>query len=179
MSDTRKPNPPYDASRDPRPPVPFVDTPVRGHKKKSVLHSHEATRPAGSEAMGDINITPLIDVMLVLLIIFMVITPMLQKGVDVKLPVAANTKERKDEQKSVTLAIKKDSTTFLNGVKLEQKDLIAPLKEKLEDMPEGGKMIYLKADQDLAYSEVMKVMDLAREAGVEEIALIAEARVQS
>jgi biopolymer transport protein TolR len=129
-------------------------------------------------AISAINVTPMADIMIVLLIIFMVITPMLQKGIDVKLPVAGNTKERKDEQKSITVAVKRDSTTFLNGIKLEQKDLIAPLKEKLEDMPEGGKMIYLKADQELAYSEVMKVMDLARDAGVEEIALIAEARVQ-
>src|SRR5258708_5574466 len=100
-------------------------------------------------AISAINVTPMADIMIVLLIIFMVITPMLQKGVDVKLPVAGNTKERKDEPKWITLAVKRDSTTFLNGVKLEQKDLIAPLKEKLEDMPEGGKMIYLKADQDL------------------------------
>ena len=130
-------------------------------------------------AMSDINVTPMADIMIVLLIIFMVITPMLQKGVDVKLPLAGNTKERKDEPKSITVAVKKDSTTFLGGIKLDnQNDLIPQLKEKLEDMPEGGKMIYLKADQDLAYSEVMKVMDLAREAGVEEIALIAEPRTQ-
>jgi biopolymer transport protein ExbD len=131
-------------------------------------------------AMSDINVTPMADIMIVLLIIFMVITPMLQKGVDVKLPLAGNTKERKDEPKTITVAVKKDATTFLGGVKVEnpQNDLIPQLKEKLEDMPEGGKMIYLKADQELAYSEVMKVMDLAREAGVEEIALIAEPRTQ-
>jgi biopolymer transport protein ExbD len=130
-------------------------------------------------AMSDINVTPMADIMIVLLIIFMVITPMLQKGVDVRLPLAGNTKERKDEPKSITLAVKKDATTFLGGIKIEnQNDLVPQLKEKLEDMPEGGKMIYLKADQDLAYSEVMKVMDLAREAGVEEIALIAEPRTQ-
>jgi biopolymer transport protein TolR len=130
-------------------------------------------------AMSDINVTPMADIMIVLLIIFMVITPMLQKGVDVRLPLAGNTKERKDEPKSITLAVKKDATTFLGGIKVEnQNDLVPQLKEKLEDMPEGGKMIYLKADQDLAYSEVMKVMDLAREAGVEEIALIAEPRTQ-
>jgi biopolymer transport protein ExbD len=130
-------------------------------------------------AMSDINVTPMADIMIVLLIIFMVITPMLQKGVDVKLPLAGNTKERKDEPKSITVAVKKDATTFLGGIKVEnQNDLVPQLKEKLEDMPEGGKMIYLKADQELAYSEVMKVMDLAREAGVEEIALIAEPRTQ-
>ena len=129
--------------------------------------------------MADINVTPMADIMIVLLIIFMVITPMLQKGVDVRLPLAGNTKERKDEPKSITVAVKKDSTTFLGGLKLDnQNDLVPQLKEKLEDMPEGGKIIFLKADQDLAYSEVMKVMDLAREAGVEEIALIAEPRTQ-
>ena len=67
-------------------------------------------------AIADINVTPMADIMIVLLIIFMVITPMLQKGVDVKLPLAGNTKERKDEQKTITVAIKKDSTTFLGGI---------------------------------------------------------------
>ena len=129
---------------------------------------------------SNINVTPMVDVMLVLLIIFMVITPMLQKGVDVKLPSAGNTKERKNEPKSITVAIKRDTTTFLGGTKLDNRnDLVPQLKEKLEDLPEGGKMIYLKADQELPYSEVMKVMDLAREAGVEEIALIAEPRTTS
>ena len=126
-------------------------------------------------AIANINVTPMADIMIVLLIIFMVITPMLQKGVDVKLPLAGNTKERKDEPKTIMVAIKKDATTFLGGIKLDnQNDLVPQLKEKLEDLPEGGKMIYLKADQELAYSEVMKVMDLCREAGVDEVALIAE-----
>ena len=66
-------------------------------------------------AMSDINVTPMADIMIVLLIIFMVITPMLQKGVDVKLPLAGNTKERKDEAKTITVAIKKDATTYLGG----------------------------------------------------------------
>jgi len=130
-------------------------------------------------SMADINVTPMADIMIVLLIIFMVITPMLQKGVDVRLPMAANTKERKDEPKTITVAIKKDTATFLSGIKLDnQADLVPQLKEKLEDMPEGAKVIYLKADEGLQYAEVMKVMDLCREAGVEEIALIAERRVQ-
>ena len=125
--------------------------------------------------MADINVTPMADIMIVLLIIFMVITPMLQKGIDVKLPTAGNTKEKKDEQKTITVAVKKDSTTFLNGVKVEkQEDLVAQLKERLEDVAEGSRIVYLKADAELPYSEVMKVMDLSREAGVEEVALIAE-----
>ena len=129
--------------------------------------------------MADINVTPMADIMIVLLIIFMVITPMLQKGVDVKLPQAGNTKERKDEPKSIVVAVKKDSTTYLGTQKLDDQNQLQPLvKERLQDLPEGARMIYLKADEGLPYSEVMKVMDLCREAGVEEVALISERKVQ-
>jgi len=129
--------------------------------------------------MADINVTPMADIMIVLLIIFMVITPMLQKGVDVRLPVAGNTKEKKDEPKTIVVAVKKDGTTYLGGSKLDsQAELLPQVKERLQDLPEGARIIYLKADEGLPYSEVMKVMDLVREAGVEEIALIAEQKVQ-
>jgi biopolymer transport protein TolR len=130
--------------------------------------------------MASINVTPMADIMIVLLIIFMVITPMLQKGVDVKLPIAGNTKERKDESKSITVAVRKDAVVFLGSAKIENRaDLVPQLKERLDELPEGSKMIYLKADRELEYSEVMKVMDLCREAGVEEVALITDRRVQS
>src|SRR5438477_8362680 len=89
-------------------------------------------------AIAAINVTPMADIMIVLLIIFMVITPMLQKGVDVKLPTATNTKERKDEPKTITVAIRKDLSTYLGGKKLDnQADLVPQLKERLEDLPEG------------------------------------------
>ena len=130
-------------------------------------------------SMADINVTPMADIMIVLLIIFMVITPMLQKGVDVKLPSAANTKERKDEPKTIVVAVKQDSTTYLNGIKIEnQGDLVAQIKERLEELADTNKVVYLKGDENLSYSEVMKIMDFCREAGVEEIALIAEQKVQ-
>jgi biopolymer transport protein ExbD len=129
--------------------------------------------------MADINVTPMADIMIVLLIIFMVITPMLQKGVDVKLPQAGNTKDRRDDAKTIVVAIKKDSTTYLGTARLEsQAELLPQVKERLQDLPEGARMIYLKADDALPYSEVMKVMDICREAGVEEVALIAERKVQ-
>ena len=134
--------------------------------------------------MANINVTPMADIMIVLLIIFMVITPMLQKGVDVKLPQAGNTKDRKDDTKTIVVAIKKNTDTFLQigntpTKKLErQEDLLPQVKEQLQDRAEGARMIYLKADEGLPYSEVMKVMDLCREAGVEEVALISERKVQ-
>ena len=129
--------------------------------------------------MADINVTPMADIMIVLLIIFMVITPMLQKGVDVKLPTADNTKERKDEPKTIVVAVKKDSTTYLGATKLQSQSELGPqVKERLQDLPEGARLIFLKADEGLPYSEVMKVMDICREAGVEEVALISERKVQ-
>jgi biopolymer transport protein ExbD len=129
-------------------------------------------------AIADINVTPMADIMIVLLIIFMVITPMLSKGVDVKLPTASNTAERKDEPKTITVAIKRDSTTYVNGIVVGKPELVGQVKERLEEAPEGSKMVFMKADTELPYSEVMKVMDDLREAGVEEIALIAEPRAQ-
>ena len=129
--------------------------------------------------MADINVTPMADIMIVLLIIFMVITPMLQKGVDVRLPTASNTKERKDEPKTIVVAVKQDSTAYLNGIKIENTaNLVQEIKGRLEELPDTNKVVYLKADEGLAYSEVMKIMDYCREAGVEEIALIAEQKVE-
>jgi len=135
----------------------------------------------GSEkggAIADINVTPMADIMIVLLIIFMVITPMLQKGIDVRLPIASNTAERKDEPKTITVAIRRDSTTYVNGIVVNKPEMVPQVKERLDEAPEGSKMVFLKADSELPYSEVMKVMDDLREAGVEEIALIAEPRAQ-
>jgi biopolymer transport protein ExbD len=127
--------------------------------------------------MADINVTPMADVMIVLLIIFMVITPMLQKGVDVKLPKAGNTKERKDEPKTIIIAVKKDGTTFLNGVKVEnpEQELVNQVRERLEEVQD--KVIYLKGDEGATYAQMMGVMDMCRAGGVEEVALIAEQKV--
>jgi biopolymer transport protein TolR len=128
-------------------------------------------------AMSEINVTPMADIMIVLLIIFMVITPMISKGVDVTLPKAGNTKEKKDEKDTITVGLTLKKEVFLKNVRLEsQAELTPKLKELLEDMTE--KVVYLKADENLEYAEVMKVMDLCREAGVEEVALIAERSVE-
>ncbi len=130
--------------------------------------------------MAEINVTPMADIMIVLLIIFMVITPMLQKGVDVKLPKAANTDEKADNKNNVVVAIKLNNATYLNGIQMQAgpAELSSKLKEKVAELPDAGKIVFLKADVGLAYSEVMKVMDICREAGAEEIALIAEKKVQ-
>ena len=130
--------------------------------------------------MAEINVTPMADVMIVLLIIFMVITPMLQKGVDVRLPNAGNTMDRENEPKTIVVAVRKDTTTFLGSERLDNPsaELVGKLRERLKDLTEGERLMFLKADEELPYSEVMKVMDLCREAGVEEVALIADQKVE-
>lgn len=130
-------------------------------------------------SMSDINVTPMADIMIVLLIIFMVITPMLQKGIDVKLPMAGNTKERKDEPKTIMVAVRKDGTVYLNQVKVNDPDseLTNLIRERLEEVQD--KVIYLKGDEGIEYGKIMAVMDLVRAGGVEEVALIAEPKVQS
>ena len=133
-------------------------------------------------AIADINVTPMADIMIVLLIIFMVITPMLQKGIEVKLPEAGNTKDRKEEEKTIIVAIRNDAqkSTYLGGtVYTDPALLVKEIKSRLEELPDGSKMIYLKADETLEYAKVMEVMNLVREAGVEEISLIAEKKVSS
>ena len=126
------------------------------------------------------NVTPLVDVVLVLLIIFMVITPLINKGVDVELPKAANTKERKDEPDNITIGFTKGLTIFFKGVKLEggTTELAERLKSALEERGDTDKVAYLKADVNIEYGEVMKIMDVCREAGIEEIALISEPKVE-
>ncbi len=132
-------------------------------------------------AIADINVTPMADIMIVLLIIFMVITPLLQKGVNVTLPKAANSKEKPDTQNTVVVAVTKDLTLYL-GSKPQpggEAELAPRLREMIDALPDTDKVVYLKADVELPYSDVMRVMEMCRKAGAEEVALIAEKKVQS
>jgi biopolymer transport protein ExbD len=126
----------------------------------------------GGGVNSDINVTPLCDIMLVLLIIFMVVTPMLQKGVDVKLPPAAYGVDHPDNEDSVTLAVRVDQQIYLDMLPVPESDLVTKIREKYDLRTD--KTIYMKADENLDYGDVMRVMNLVREGGVEEVALITE-----
>src|SRR6185295_2804227 len=95
---------------------------------------------------SDINVTPLVDVMLVLLIIMMLIAPMLQQGVAVTLPEAGNTGEKPDTQDQTVVAIDKNSQFYVNALAVPQDQLVSRVQTALEDKKE--KIVYLKVDKD-------------------------------
>src|SRR5215210_7994383 len=121
---------------------------------------------------SDINDTPLVDVMLVLLIIMMLIAPMLQQGVDLQLPVATNTTEKPDTADQTTVYVDANSVLYINALPMQEGDLVTRLKSILEEKAE--KTVYLKGDKDAPYGAIMKMMDALRGAQIESVALITE-----
>ena len=121
---------------------------------------------------SDINVTPLVDVMLVLLIIMMLVAPMLQQGVSVKLPTAENTIDKPEQQGQTVLAISKDKTIYLNAKPVQDNDLTRRISELLENKTD--KIVLIKADEEVEYGAVMSAMDQLRQAGIEDIGLITE-----
>src|SRR6476620_10503138 len=106
---------------------------------------------------ADINVTPLVDVMLVLLIIMMLIAPMLQSGVSVKLPEAGNSVPKPDSEQQVVVAIDSSNQFWVNGLQVAKSDFTDRVKTILEDKTE--KVVLIKGDQDALYSESMEAMD--------------------
>ena len=121
---------------------------------------------------SDINVTPLVDVMLVLLIIMMLVAPMLQQGVAVKLPSANNTVDKPEVQGQTVIAIAKDKGLYLNAHQIQEGELATKVTELLENQKD--KIVLIKADEEVEYGAVMAAMDSLRQAGIEDIGLITE-----
>jgi biopolymer transport protein TolR len=121
---------------------------------------------------ADINVTPLVDVMLVLLIIMMLVAPMLQQGVSVKLPTASNTVDKPEVQGQTVVAIGRDKQMYLNAKPVQESDMATKVNELLENAKE--KIVLIKADEEVEYGAVMAAMDQLRQAGIEDIGLITE-----
>jgi biopolymer transport protein TolR len=121
---------------------------------------------------SDINVTPLVDVMLVLLIIMMLIAPLLQQGVSVKMPEASNYIDKPESQDQTVIAIDSKKNVYLNAKAIKQEDLAQKISDLLENKKE--KIVIIKADEAVDYSAVMDTMDQLRKAGVEDIGLITE-----
>ena len=125
---------------------------------------------------SDINVTPLVDVMLVLLIIMMIVAPLLQKGAPVRLPTASNSADKPETQDQTVVAVTANGEYYVNGVPIPDTDLRRRVEEILEDKTE--KIVLIKADEDASYGKVMEAMDELRAAGIEDMGLITERRVR-
>ena len=125
---------------------------------------------------SDINVTPLVDVMLVLLIIMMLVAPLLQQGVPVKLPMAANTTDKPETQDQTVVAIGRNKEIYVNAKPVTEGELTTRINELLENKKE--KVVLIKADEEVEYSAVMGAMDQLRQAGIEDIGLVTERKLK-
>jgi biopolymer transport protein TolR len=121
------------------------------------------------EFKAEINVTPLVDVVLVLLIIFMVVTPLLKQEVPIELPIADNSREAKDLSQ-LTLSLAADGTLLLNGELILIDTLVTQLRRIYTER--ADKTIFLEADRNLSYGRVVDIMDDCRAAGVTTIGVI-------
>ena len=133
-----------------------------------------AQRRGALDTLADINVTPMVDVMLVLLIIFMVITPLLQKGVSVDLAKTHNPRKMPDAEKTdaVELAVTRDGKIFLNA----QPVAVDDITKQVEDLMSNklNKVVFIKSDSRAEYGTVVSVVDNVRAAGIEQLGLITE-----
>jgi biopolymer transport protein ExbD/biopolymer transport protein TolR len=133
-----------------------------------------AKRDEGKKVNSNINVTPMVDVMLVLLIIFMVITPMLNNKVNVDLPTAAQAvvMENANKEDAVMVAVTRDGKIYLGGDQIAVEAMGTTIADKLSKNPE--KKVYLRADNRAMYGKVMDAVDGIRSAGVSELGLLTE-----
>ena len=135
-----------------------------------------AIRDEGKKVNSNINVTPMVDVMLVLLIIFMVITPMLQNKVAIDLARVENPTNMPDADKedAIVVAVTRDGAVYLGPNKVDPSELGSLVRDKLQDKTD--KMIYIRADERAQYKVVEDAIDDVRTAGVEEVGLLTQKR---
>jgi biopolymer transport protein TolR len=128
---------------------------------------------------SEINVTPMVDVMLVLLIIFMVITPMLQKGLNVDLAKTNNpiAMEDADKEDAILVAVQRDGKVYFDTEQVSLENLQAKVQDKLSNR--ADKKIYIKADARSKYGVVVQVVDAVRTAGVDQVGLLTEQKKPS
>jgi biopolymer transport protein TolR len=134
------------------------------------LQAPSGRRRGRAPAMSDINVTPLVDVILVLLIIFMVTAPMMQRGVDVNLPKVESASDARDERLVVTVT--RDQHIYVN----DQVVNVNLVGERLKNLSQstGIDFVFLRADKDVPYGRVMMVMDAIKKAGIEKVGMVTE-----
>ena len=135
-----------------------------------------AKRDEGAKINSDINVTPMVDVMLVLLIIFMVITPMLQHGVSVDMAKVNSPEQMPDADKedALLVSVTRDGLVYFGADQISVDSLTNKVKDRLANKPD--KRVYVKADMRARFGGVVQVVDAVRAAGVDDLGLLTEQR---
>ena len=133
-----------------------------------------AKRNEGAKVSSEINVTPMVDVMLVLLIIFMVVTPMLQKGISVDMAPVNNPEQMPDADKedALLVSITRDGKVYFGSEQMAVDNLTGKVKDRLANKPD--KRVYVKADMRARFGSVVQVVDAVRAAGVDDLGLLTE-----
>ena len=135
-----------------------------------------AKRDEGSKVSSEINVTPMVDVMLVLLIIFMVVTPMLQKGISVDMAKVNNPEQMPDADKedALLVSITRDGKVYFGSEQMAVDNLTGKVKDRLAN--KADKRVYVKADMRARFGSVVQVVDAVRAAGVDDLGLLTDQR---
>jgi biopolymer transport protein TolR len=135
-----------------------------------------AKRDEGKKVNSEINVTPMVDVMLVLLIIFMVVTPMLQKGISVDMAKVNNPTpmEDADKEDALLVSITRDNHIYFGSDQITVDALTTKVKDRLANRPD--KRVYVKSDMRARFGDVVQVVDAVRAAGVDDLGLLTDQR---
>lgn len=128
---------------------------------------------SGGPMVSEINVTPLVDVMLVLLIIFMVTAPMMTQGIDVKLPESSATTIPTEEER-VVVSIAKDQKIYINDYAVDFDALGGKLTAIYQNQQQKHEGVFLRADESIPYGYVVQVMSAIRQAGIDQIGMVTE-----
>jgi biopolymer transport protein TolR len=141
--------------------------PSQPRRKRAKIHHKRESSIKPGNTKNEINVTPLVDVVLVLLIIFMVVTPMLHRGVHVELPLTEHHQKKQDTGEQLVVTIRGDGAVFIETDKIPDENLVERVKKELKN----SWPVHVRADKGLHYDVVRKVLEKIHDAGAQNVAM--------